>query len=261
MASDYLTTDEHKWTLMGRISSGFIGVHPWFSGWGNLTSSPRVSVFKESSEAWPQTHSTTDEPEWIQRVRLSSVFIGVHLWLLAPWWVKHFCDRWRFGVADSALRGERPPIPVRPNPKIEPTIAMNTASRSFLLTLTAILVAAAPFSAMGADAAPDRPAQAVATVAPNYPYLMRRAEAAAEITVSFNVNAKGLVTDPKVIDSTNPEFIAPTLEALKKWAFVPALKDGKPVDSRVVQTFTFNVRSDAEGTAATTQVAAKKSKR
>ncbi|MBI5770404.1 MAG: energy transducer TonB [Verrucomicrobia bacterium] len=138
---------------------------------------------------------------------------------------------------------------------------MNTTSRSRLLALLFVLAAAAPFAAAGADTAIDRPAQAVTTVAPAYPYLLRRAEAAAEVTVSFNVNARGLVTDLKIVDSTNPEFVAPTLDALKQWAFTPALKDGKPVDSRVVQTFMFNVRPDPEGTTAATQVASKKGKR
>ena len=127
-------------------------------------------------------------------------------------------------------------------------IAMNTTTRSCLLALTLVVASTAPLSANDSAAPADRPAQATTTVAPQYPYLMRRAEASAEITVSFNVNAKGLVTDMKIVDSTNPEFVTPTLDALKKWTFAPALKEGKPVDSRMVQTFTFNVRSDSEST-------------
>jgi TonB family protein len=138
---------------------------------------------------------------------------------------------------------------------------MNTTTRSRLTTLVLALAALAPLGAQETDKSADRPARAIETVAPQYPYLMRRAEAAAEVTVSFNVNAKGLVSEMKIVDSSNPEFVAATLDALKKWRFTPALKDGKPVDSRIVQTFTFNVRSESEGAAASTQVASSKSKR
>jgi TonB family protein len=140
---------------------------------------------------------------------------------------------------------ERPPIPARParKPKIKSTLAMNASSRSRLVALALVLTSAALAAADSAPVA-NRPAQATATVAPVVPYMLRRAEAAAEVTVSFNVNAKGVVTDLKVIESTNPDFVAPTLDALKKWAFTPALKDGKPIDSRMQQTFTFNVRGE-----------------
>ncbi|MEY2880227.1 MAG: hypothetical protein RLZZ15_2607 [Verrucomicrobiota bacterium] len=134
---------------------------------------------------------------------------------------------------------------------------MNSSTRSRLLALTLVLAAAAPLTAADSAPAIDRPAQPVATVAPKYPYMMRHAAAAAEVTVLFTVNAKGAVTDAKIVDSTSPEFVTATLDALKKWQFTPALKDGKPVDTRVVQTFTFNVRSDTE-TTGVSQVAVKK---
>jgi len=132
---------------------------------------------------------------------------------------------------------------------------MNASFRSCLVVLA---LTSASLVAADSNSTVDRPAQAVTTVAPTYPYLMRHSGAAAEITVSFNVNAKGVVTGAKVVDSTNPEFIAATLEALKKWSFTPAIKEGKPVESRVVQTFVFNVRRDSEAAGAAPVATAKR---
>lgn len=123
---------------------------------------------------------------------------------------------------------------------------MNATTRSRLLALALAVSAVAPLTAQESAAPADRPAQAVATVAPQYPYLMRRAEAAAQVTVAFKIDAKGVVTEAKIVDSNNPEFIKPTLEALKQWTFLPAIKGGKSVESQVMQTFTFSVRDQAE---------------
>lgn len=138
---------------------------------------------------------------------------------------------------------------------------MNTTTRSRLATLVLALAALAPLGAQETDQSADRPARAIETVAPQYPYLMRRAEVAAEVLVSFTVDAKGRVADAKVVEGTAPEFGAAAVEALKKWTFSPALKDGKAVESRVAQTFVFNVRPESEGAAATAQVASSKTKR
>lgn len=134
---------------------------------------------------------------------------------------------------------------------------MNTTTRSPLLALALLLTAAAQLTAQEPASRANRPAQAVTTIAPKFPYLLRRAEAAAEITVSFKVDTKGNVTEAKIVDSTNYEFIAPTLEAVKQWTFVPAIKDGKAVESRLVQTFAFSVRDQAESERIA-QLAAKK---
>lgn len=125
------------------------------------------------------------------------------------------------------------------------------------LALTLFLTAVAPMNAKDPAPIADRPAQPVLTVAPSVPYLMRRAEAAAEVTVAFTVNAAGRVTEATIVESNNPDFVKPALEAVRQWTFTPAIKDGKPVASQLEQTFTFNVRDQAEAERAA-QLASKK---
>jgi TonB family protein len=120
---------------------------------------------------------------------------------------------------------------------------MKLTSTSRLAVLALVLVALAPLSAKENDTAADRPLTIVNMVPPTYPYLMRRAEAQAQVTVLFKVDAKGLVTDAKIIDSNNPEFVAPALDAVRQWKFAPAIKNGQPVESRATQTFVFSFRN------------------
>lgn len=123
-----------------------------------------------------------------------------------------------------------------PHENHKSTIIMNPLSRPLLVTLASLLIGAAPLAAIEPGAVANRPAQVVQTVAPNYPYFMRRAEATGEVTVSFKVNAQGIVTHAKVVGTTNREFVSPSLQATRQWTFKPAMKDGRAVEARVQQT-------------------------
>jgi TonB family protein len=118
---------------------------------------------------------------------------------------------------------------------------MKTTTRQTILVLALLSLGGAPVLAAEAAVIPDRLAIVVSTVTPAYPYLMRRAEGTAEVTVSFTVNSKGSVTKASVLRGDNPEFNAAALDAIKKWTFTPAAKDGRVVDTRVQQTFKFSV--------------------
>lgn len=171
--------------------------------------------------------------------------------------------RWRFRALDSALVAVRPhhSDAVAPS-NTHPAIAMKSTSRSHLLVLSLLLsaVAITPSIARESAAPADRRAEVVSTVAPTIPYLARRATAAAEITVAFTVTTEGKVTDAKVVEQSNPDFIKPALEAVRQWTFRPATKNGQAVASRLEQTFTFNVHDQVEAER-TAQIAAKKRQR
>ena len=109
-----------------------------------------------------------------------------------------------------------------------------------------LLLAAAPLPAKTDDRAALQPAQPTSTTAPTYPYLLRRAEIPAEVTVVFTVNTRGVVTGAKIKNSSNFEFNDAALDAIKRWTFTPARKDGQPVDARLEQTFVFSVRDNSE---------------
>jgi TonB family protein len=122
---------------------------------------------------------------------------------------------------------------------------MNLLSRSSFLTLAIVLAAAAPAPAAESSNR-DHPVQVITRAAPVYPYLMRHAGTAAEVTVLFTVTSTGVVTHAKVINSTNFEFNASILDAIKKWTFTPASRNGQAIDAKVQQTFTFSVRDDSK---------------
>ncbi len=46
------------------------------------------------------------------------------------------------------------------------------------------------------------------------------------------IGASGNVASAKVLRSSHPEFAQAAEEGVKKWAFIPAMKDGQPVESR-----------------------------
>jgi TonB family protein len=133
---------------------------------------------------------------------------------------------------------------------------MKISSPSILLILL-LLSGAARIDAGEPAVATDRPAEVISAVAPAYPYLMRRVDGTAEVTVLFTVNSKGTVTKASVLKSNNPEFNAAALDAIKKWTFAPATKNGNAVDIKVRQTFQFSV-VDKSKTGTTPLIAAEK---
>ncbi len=81
----------------------------------------------------------------------------------------------------------------------------------------------------------------VRTIAPKFPDEMRRAGNSGLVTVSCLIDEKGNVTEPKVVKASNEAFSGPAIEALSKWKFKPAKKDGAPVAIRVNIPVQFNV--------------------
>jgi protein TonB len=81
----------------------------------------------------------------------------------------------------------------------------------------------------------------VRTVAPKFPDDMKRAGTSGLVTVSCLIDEKGNVTEPKVVKTSNDAFSEPAIEALSKWKFKPAKKDGAVVAIRVNIPVQFNI--------------------
>jgi protein TonB len=71
--------------------------------------------------------------------------------------------------------------------------------------------------------------EAVSQVAPAYPRALHKAKIEGQVTLVFVLNEEGRVEDPRVENSTRPEFEVPALEAIRKWRFKPGMKEGQPV--------------------------------
>ena len=66
---------------------------------------------------------------------------------------------------------------------------------------------------------------------PIYAVELRQARMEGTVDVSYTVDAKGKLTKLQIISSTDRAFEEPTREALRRWKFIPAMKDGVAVSS------------------------------
>jgi protein TonB len=112
-------------------------------------------------------------------------------------------------------------------------------TKIYLFALFVIALAGMPRPVFGAEGL--EPPVPVRTVAPKFPEEMRRNGSAGLVTVSCLIDEKGNVTEPKVVKSSNEAFSEPAIEALKKWKFKPAKRDGEAVSIRVNIPVQFNV--------------------
>jgi TonB family protein len=65
---------------------------------------------------------------------------------------------------------------------------------------------------------------------PNYPQTMLRDEKSGYVDILLTIAKDGTTRDHVVYFSTNKAFTQPTLDAIRKWQYKPAIIDGKPVE-------------------------------
>lgn len=87
---------------------------------------------------------------------------------------------------------------------------------------------------------PDTPPVPVRTPPPEYPSQLKRDGVSGMVVVNVVIEADGSVADVEVRKSTNSEFDAPALEAVKNWRFKPAKKDGNAIRSKVALPLKFS---------------------
>lgn len=79
---------------------------------------------------------------------------------------------------------------------------------------------------------------------PQYPYEMRRAGTAGEVTVDFIVDTDGNVQNAAAIKSTHREFEQPAVAAVQKWKFRPGRKGGRNVNVHMQVPIVFQLNED-----------------
>jgi protein TonB len=75
----------------------------------------------------------------------------------------------------------------------------------------------------------DKPPTLVSSVPPIYPPTLRRAKVEGAVVLVFVLNEAGRVEDPRVENSSRPEFEKPALDAVRRWRFRPGEKSGEAV--------------------------------
>lgn len=81
----------------------------------------------------------------------------------------------------------------------------------------------------------------VRTPAPEYPASMRDSKVSGVVSVVLVVNEAGEVIAAEIGKSTNEEFNAPALEAIRRWKFKPAKVAGAAVKVKVTIPVRFSV--------------------
>ncbi len=77
-----------------------------------------------------------------------------------------------------------------------------------------------------ANAEPNGPAEALYTLLPKVPLVVERSG----LVLAYDVNPQGRVTNIRVLTSSgSPQWEGKVREAMRRWRFKPAMKDGQPV--------------------------------
>ena len=64
-------------------------------------------------------------------------------------------------------------------------------------------------------------------------------KAPGDVFILLVIDENGQVVNPVVESSTDPVFVTPALNAIRKWKYEPAKRDGKPIRSRTRQQISF----------------------
>lgn len=76
---------------------------------------------------------------------------------------------------------------------------------------------------------------------PKYPKKESKAHRRGTVVLDLVVDADGLPRDIKVSLPLSPEFDRAALDAVKKWKFSPATKDGRPVATQIKVEVSFHL--------------------
>lgn len=115
--------------------------------------------------------------------------------------------------------------------------------RFFTLVVTLVLGVGVAFAyAEGEDVVTkfDKPPVPTKTPPPTYPASLKGVNGMVAVVVV--IDEKGSVIEATVTKSSDPAFEDPSLDAIKRWKFKPAEKDGQAVKAKV----TIPVRFAAE---------------
>jgi protein TonB len=118
-----------------------------------------------------------------------------------------------------------------------------------ILSLSSLLAAIAAFvsqpashvSAQSLSGPQDQEPKALSKQAPDYAYQLRRDDIEGRVVVAFDITPSGDVANEKVVSATEPRLVKPTIRALSKWKYQPAIRGGVPVASRVIETVDFTL--------------------
>lgn len=90
----------------------------------------------------------------------------------------------------------------------------------------------------------DRPPQPLRIARCEYPEGLLLTGTSGEALIEFTVDQEGRTNDPKVISATHPLFGEGAVRAIAEWQFLPGIKNGKPVSTRMRIPLYFSLRDE-----------------
>ena len=87
----------------------------------------------------------------------------------------------------------------------------------------------------------EKKPEPVSQAAPVYPAELRKAKIEGAVTLVCILDETGRVEEPRVENSSRPEFEKPAVEAVRKWRFRPGMKDGQAVRTYIRIPMRFRV--------------------
>ncbi len=76
--------------------------------------------------------------------------------------------------------------------------------------------------------------------APGYPEALKKSGVRGRAVVALRISPEGRVLEPSVQSATDPAFGESALSAVRDWRFVPGVREGQPVETKVAIPFGFD---------------------
>lgn len=114
----------------------------------------------------------------------------------------------------------------------------------FLALFTFLAMVGMPLTSMADDTIytkVDENPVPIKTPPPRYPDSLKREGVSGVVAVTIVIDETGTVASTAVAKSSHPDFERPALDAVSKWKFKPAKKDGNPVKVKVTLPLRFSV--------------------
>jgi TonB family protein len=86
-----------------------------------------------------------------------------------------------------------------------------------------------------------KPPRVIHQVDPSYDEASRKAKLNGHVVLTFIVAPDGKPRDIRVVKSLSPGLDQKSIEAVSKWKFTPATKDGKPIAIEIQAETTFKI--------------------
>ncbi len=102
------------------------------------------------------------------------------------------------------------------------------------------------------------PPRVVSQAKPIYPFAQVANGLKGEVRLEFVVDRTGKVVNPVVVQSSNPAFDQPAIDALLKWKFEPARVDGRAVNTKMAVPIIFEIDGGGGREAFTVESAGRK---